>query len=164
VALVIAESRSRLETISMIHQQLYVDEQVQTLNFKHFIGDLVEKLQFTYNQNDKPIKVEFDIVEPQLNVDMALPLGLIINELLTNSFKYAYPEIANPTLIVRLNKQRFLYADNGLGSADKVQCANNRSFGLQLIHSLSHQLRGKCHFYNDKGLVFELNFEKQFKK
>jgi two-component system, sensor histidine kinase PdtaS len=160
VALVIAESRSRLETISMIHQQLYLEEQVHTLNFKHFIGDLVEKLQFTYNQNEKPIKIELDITEPQLVVDKALPLGLIINELLTNSFKYAYPDVKEPKLIIKLNKHRFYYADNGSGSADKVECVNNRSFGLQLIHSLSQQLRGKCHFFNDNGLAFELNFEK----
>ncbi len=160
VALVIAESRSRLETMSMIHQQLYREEQVQSVNFKHFIGDLVEKLQFTYNLGDKPLKVEIDITEPQLDVDKALPLALIFNELLTNSFKYAYSEVAEPRLIVKLNKHRFHYADNGLGSAAQVECVNNRSFGLQLIHSLSHQLRGKCHFYNDNGLAFELNFDK----
>jgi two-component system, sensor histidine kinase PdtaS len=160
VALVIAESRSRLETISMIHQQLYREDEVQTINFKHFIGDLVEKLQFTYNLNDKPLDIQIDIENPQLDVDKALPLGLILNELLTNSFKYAYPSVAAPKLIVKLDKHRFHYADNGNGSAANVECVNNRSFGLQLIHSLSQQLRGKCRFFNEDGLAFELNFEK----
>jgi two-component system, sensor histidine kinase PdtaS len=159
VALVIAESRSRLETISMIHQQLYREDQVKTVNFKHFVGDLVEKLQFTYNFNDKPLIVELDMNEPELDVDTALPLGLIINELLTNSFKYAYPSVSNPKLIVKLTKQGFHYADNGNGSAASVECTKNQSFGLQLIHSLSQQLRGKCRFFNDNGLVFELDFE-----
>jgi two-component system, sensor histidine kinase PdtaS len=160
VALVISESRSRLETILMIHQQLYREEQVKTINFKHFIGDLVEKLQFAYNLQDKPIKVALDIADPQLDVDVAMPLALIFNELLTNSFKYAYPSVIDPQLTVKLNKHHFYFADNGFGSADAVQCVNNRSFGLQLIHSLSHQLHGKCHFFNDNGLAFELNFEK----
>jgi two-component system, sensor histidine kinase PdtaS len=160
VALVIAESRSRLETISMIHQQLYREDQVKTVNFKHFVGDLVEKLQFTYNFNDKPLAVELDMNEPELDVDTALPLGLIINELLTNSFKYAYPLVEKPKLFVKLTKQGFQYVDNGNGSAASVECINNRSFGLQLIHSLSQQLRGKCRFFNDNGLVFELVFEK----
>lgn len=159
VALVISESRSRLETLSMIHQQLYTEDDVQSINFKHFIGDLVEKLQFTYNFNDKPLEVQIDMETPQLNVDKALPLGLIINELLTNSFKYAYPSVSAPKLIVKLNAHRFYFADNGLGSADKVQCVNNRSFGLQLIHALSQQLRGECRFFNDNGLAFELSFE-----
>ncbi len=160
VALVIAESRSRLETISMIHQQLYREDDVQTINFKHFIGDLVEKLQFAYNLNDKPLDMQIDIENPQLDVDKALPLGLILNELLTNSFKYAYPSVAAPKLIVKLDKHHFYYADNGNGSAASVECVNNRSFGLQLIHSLSQQLRGKCRFFNEEGLAFELNFEK----
>ena len=156
VALVISESRSRLETISMIHQQLYREDEVQTINLKHFIGDLVEKLHFTYDLNDKPLDVQIDIENTQLDVDKALPLGLIINELLTNSFKYAYPSVAEPKLIIKLNKQRFYFADNGLGSAANVECVNNRSFGLQLIHSLSQQLHGKCRFFNDNGLAFEL--------
>ena len=161
VALVISESRARLETILMIHQQLYLEEQVKTINFRHFIGDLVEKLQFAYNIQDKPIKVELDLPDPQLDVDAAMPLALIFNELLTNSFKYAYPSVVEPKLIVKLNKNRFYFADNGFGSADTVQCANNQSFGLQLIHALSHQLRGKCHFFNEpNGLAFELTFEK----
>jgi two-component system, sensor histidine kinase PdtaS len=160
VALVISESRSRLETISMIHQQLYREDEVQNINLKHFIGDLVEKLQFTYDLNDKPLDIQIDIENAQLEVDKALPLGLIINELLTNSFKYAYPSVAEPKLIIKLNKQRFYFADNGLGSAANVECVNNRSFGLQLIHSLSQQLHGKCRFFNDNGLVFELIFEK----
>jgi two-component system, sensor histidine kinase PdtaS len=160
VALVIAESRSRLETISMIHQQLYSDENVQSLNFKHFVGDLVEKLQFTYSLCDKPLTIELDIPDTQIEVDIALPLGLIFNELLTNSFKYAYAEVAAPKLVVKLDKHRFYFADNGMGSADKMECVNNRSFGLQLIHSLSQQLRGKCRFYNDNGLAFELVFDK----
>jgi two-component system, sensor histidine kinase PdtaS len=160
VALVIAESRSRLETISMIHQQLYREDQVKTVNFKHFVGDLVEKLQFAYNFNDKPLALELDMPNPEIDVDTALPLGLIINELLTNSFKYAYPSVSEPKLIVKLSKCRFHFADNGNGSAASVECVNNQSFGLQLIHSLSQQLQGKCRFFNDNGLVFELNFEK----
>jgi two-component sensor histidine kinase len=160
VALVISESRSRLETISMIHQQLYRADEVKTINFKHFIGDLIEKLQFTYNLNDKPLNVQIDIENPQLDVDAALPLGLIINELLTNSFKYAYPSVSEPKLFIKLNKHRFYFADNGKGSAATVECINNRSFGLQLIDSLSKQLHGKCRFFNDNGLAFELVFEK----
>jgi two-component system, sensor histidine kinase PdtaS len=160
VALVIAESRSRLETISMIHQQLYREDDVQTINFKHFIGDLVEKLQFTYNFNDKFLSFEMDIENSQLEVDKALPLGLIFNELLTNSFKYAFTDIAEPKLLIKLDKARFYYADNGHGSAAGMECVNNQSFGLQLIHSLSQQLRGKCRFFNDNGLAFELVFEK----
>ena len=144
----------------MIHQQLYREDHVKTINFKHFVGDLIEKLQFAYNFNDKPLTIELDIPHSELDVDTALPLGLIINELLTNSFKYAYPSVSEPKLIIKLTKQDFHYADNGNCSAASVEYANNQSFGLQLIHALSQQLRGKGRFFNDNGLVFELNFEK----
>ena len=93
-----------------------------------------------------------------MNVELALPLGLIINELLTNSFKYAYPSVKNPKLLISIDGQNLLYSDNGKGLPPQFTTENPKSFGIQLIVSLAQQLRGKFKFGNQDGMFFTLSF------
>lgn len=156
VSAVLAESRSRLEAIAMIHQQLYRSENVQVVNFKLFLEDLIEKLRFAYGMQDKPFKSSIEIEKELINVDLALPLGLIINELLTNSFKYAYSKVEEPNLTIQLNMDKLYYADNGKGLPENFTPDKTQSFGVQLISSLANQIRGKFKFGNNNGMYFNL--------
>ena len=155
---VLAESRSRLEAISMIHQQLYRSDDVQSVNFKLFLEDLVEKQLFTHGVNDTIFDAQIKLEHEFMNVDVALPLGLIINELLTNSFKYAYPSVENPKLLIEIDTQNLLYSDNGQGLPPQFTIENSKSFGIRLIISLTQQLRGKFQFGNRNGMFFKLSF------
>jgi two-component system, sensor histidine kinase PdtaS len=158
VSAVLAESRSRLEAISMIHQQLYRSDEVQSVNFRLFLDDLIDKLQLTYGMMDKELKANIQLQNELINVDLALPLGLIINELLTNSFKYAYPSVEEPKLTIKINDHNFYYADNGVGLPNDFSIENNKSFGTKLISSLANQIRGKFKFGNQDGMFFNLTF------
>ena len=158
VAAVLGESRSRLEAISMIHQQLYRSDDVQSVNFKLFLENLVEKQLFTHGFCNKAFDTEIKVEKEFMNVELALPLGLIINELLTNSFKYAYPSVKNPKLLISIDGQNLLYSDNGQGLPPQFTTENPKSFGIQLIVSLAQQLRGKFQFGNQDGMFFKLSF------
>jgi two-component system, sensor histidine kinase PdtaS len=155
---VLGESRSRLEAISMIHQQLYRSDDVQSVNFKLFLEGLVEKQQFTYGMSDTKLETIITLENEYINVDLALPLGLIINELLTNSFKYAYPSVSKPKLQIDISHEKLFYADNGGGLPTQFTNQDSKSFGIQLITSLAQQLRGKFSFGNDNGMFFKLVF------
>lgn len=158
VAAVLGESRSRLEAISMIHQQLYRSDDVQSVNFKLFLESLVEKQLFTHGFCDKAFDTQIKVEKEFMNVELALPLGLIINELLTNSFKYAYPSVERPKLLIEIDSQNLLYSDNGKGLPAQFTTENPKSFGIQLIVSLAQQLRGKFKFGNQNGMFFTLSF------
>jgi two-component sensor histidine kinase len=158
VSAIISESRSRLEAMSMIHQQLYRTDNVKIINIRFFIDDLIEKIKFTYGFHNTPLDVQIDIENENLDVDMALPLGLILNELLTNSCKYAYPSVPEPSMRILIDKNRFYYTDNGCGLPPNFEIEKSDSFGMHLIVTLAQQLRTKYRFYNDNGLAFEMIF------
>lgn len=158
----IQQGQTRVEAMSLIHQRLYQTSDVTELNFNAYAQDLVEKLIFAYGFDFQNFNVSFNISEQNIDVDQAMPLGLILNELLTNSFKYAFPTVEKPILSIDLqhinDKWQFHYADNGAGLPPQYDIENSTGFGSQLIISLSQQLEGKYRFWNDDGLNFELTF------
>jgi two-component sensor histidine kinase len=148
---VLHESQARLDALSLIHQQLYRTDDVENINLEKFIHDLIDKLLLTHDLMDKPFERSISIEKTPLSVDVALPMGLIINELLTNSFKYAYPSVSEAKLTIHLQKKKFHYADNGDGLPKNFSPEKTSTFGTQLIMSLSKQLRAKLKFYNLDG-------------
>jgi two-component sensor histidine kinase len=148
---VLNESQARLDALSLIHQQLYRTDDIENINLEKFIHDLIDKLLFTHDLMDKPFERNISIEKIPLSIDVALPLGLIINELLTNSFKYAYPSVSEAKLTIQLQKKKFHYADNGEGLPKNFSPEKTATFGTQLIISLSKQLRAKLKFYNLDG-------------
>ena len=160
--MVLAEGQQRVESISMIHQRLYQSEDISEMDFKTYINDLVEKIMRAYHYNHHTLKCDVVVEVTTLTPDEYIPLGLIINELLTNSFKYAFPKAEHPTLTLHFKtlenqKYRLEYADNGKGLSD-TDVAKTTSFGLTLIKMLSQQLGGQYQFQNKNGLWFELLF------
>ena len=159
---VLYEGQQRVESISMIHQRLYKSEGISEMDFNTYINDLLDKTMHTYHYNPDTLKRDVVVDINTLTPDEYIPLGLIVNELLTNSFKYAFPKTAHPTLILHLKtrdnqKYSLEYADNGEGLSD-TDIDKTASFGLTLIKMLSQQLGGKYQFQNRNGLYFELLF------
>jgi two-component sensor histidine kinase len=148
---VLQESQARLDALSLIHQQLYRTDDVENINLEKFINDLIDRLLLTHNLLDKPFERNISIEKKPLSVDVALPMGLIINELLTNSFKYAYPSVSEAKLTIVFENKKFHYADNGDGLPKDFTPEKTPTFGTTLIVSLSKQLRSKLKFYNLDG-------------
>lgn len=159
-AAAIRAGQLRVEAMSLIHQRLYRGEGVSLVNMQEFVHDLVEKIAFTFGHHPDDIDLSIDFQPTDLDVDKAMPISLILNELLTNSFKYAFGETARPAIFIRLSKQgeklRFHYADNGPGLPDVPTPSS--SFGTKLIASLSGQIGGQARQWKANGAHFEVVF------
>ena len=165
----VQESQRRVEAMSLIHQRLYRTDAVTTINMTDYITDLAESLMAAYGYGPDTFDLSVRVNEPDLEVDAAIPLGLILNELLTNSFKYAYGSSHNrigrrkhPSLQITLRQTDGLtleVQDNGPG-LDLSQWQNpdidTDSFGRQLIWSLSEQVGGRLTVDNRNGAYFQL--------
>ncbi|WP_077919150.1 histidine kinase dimerization/phosphoacceptor domain -containing protein [Spirosoma sp. 209] len=158
--------QQRVEAMSMIHQRLYQTDRVSTVNMSEFLTDLSESLMRAYGFAPDDFDLQLDIELNELDVDVAMPLGLIVNELVTNAFKYAYADVQRPKLRISLHRQNGLaqpgltleVQDNGPGldTADWQRDGHRTSFGKRLIYSLSEQLDGQLELIRQNGTLCRL--------
>lgn len=158
----VRDGQQRIEAMSLIHQKLYTRDNITEINIKEYINDLVDNLQSAYGFGQDDITIKMNIDNELMNVDQAIPLSLIINELVTNAFKYAYEDNKDPELVVNLSRKgnniELLVADNGKGV--DIQEWNNKesSFGKELIQTFVKQLNGYIDLIIDQGTRFTLIF------
>lgn len=157
------EGHNRVLSIALIHQKLYQNEKVDTVEFAVFADELFYQVNSLYLVNTRVVKFENKLPRVNLPVDIAVPLGLILNELMTNSFKYAFND--NGTLsIIRLQLEysddytSILYSDSGKGLPDNWKLEQTTSLGIKLIKRLTQQLHGRVAFFNDDGANFMFSF------
>jgi two-component sensor histidine kinase len=136
------ESRLRIQAMSLIHQRLYQMENLSAVNFKFYVDDLSGMLMLAYGYRPGEIELRLNIEKEFIDVDTAMPLALLVNEIFTNSFKYAFQEVSRPLLAVRLEETgstlRLSISDNGPGlGSDAIQ----DGFGRKLIAVLARQLK-----------------------
>lgn len=159
-AAAIKAGQLRVEAMSLIHQRLYREEGGSMVNMQDFSQDLLEKIAFAYGHRLDGLDCTVQFNPQELDVDQAMPLSLILNELITNSFKYAFGNTGRPHVRLQLDrlgeKLRLHYADNGCGLPDNP--VDTASFGSKLITSLSGQLGGQARQWNEGGANFELEF------
>lgn len=157
------ESQNRVLSIAFLHQNLYQHDDLKGVFMKDFIPEMCSHIQDVYVSDTSHIKVDFLIDNILLHIDKAVPLGLIINELLTNSFKYAFQHQPEGLISIQFEekgdgKYCFRYRDNGPGLPDGTDWKRSKSLGLKLIHQLSRQLGGMIEYQYDDGTVFYLEF------
>jgi len=157
----LTEGQHRIEAMSLIHQKLYQTKTSSRVNIKEFIAELCENLMHAYGYNNSRFTLQLQITVQELEADMAIPVGLILNEAVTNAFKYAYKDVVNPSLAVSLqsadNKLLLVVTDNGTSLTEKAW-KQSASFGRQLMQSLTSQLEGsmQLHCNNGTSFIFEL--------
>jgi two-component sensor histidine kinase len=156
------ESQHRVQAMALIHQKLYQSERVAHVEMASYINDLVACLRDSYQRSGS---VQFNLsVEPlELDVTLAVPLGLIINEALTNALKYAFPEERAGTINLHLHRQadasyELIVSDNGAGLPPACDPARRRSLGMTLLHGLSEQLEGTLCIAGSPGVTIRLVF------
>jgi two-component sensor histidine kinase/ligand-binding sensor domain-containing protein len=167
----ITESQSRVRSIALVHQKLYQTDGLEKVELNGFVNDLAKQIQSLYRSADKKILVHINIPETYILIDKAIPLGLIINELLTNSYKYAFRESPEGTVQISLsesasfnvteNKTRrveLIYHDTGPGLPSTDALENPSTLGLRLIKILSQQIGASLHYSNVNGCNFALKF------
>jgi two-component sensor histidine kinase len=160
----IRQGQQRVEAMSLIHQRLYQTDKVTNINIKEYINDLADSLMSAYGHTPDDFDLKIEVEKEQLDVDLAIPLGLIINELLTNSFKYAYQKVERPALLISLKTNNGLtleVQDNGPGiDMERWQKAKD-SFGKKLIAGLSKQIEGTFALENREGSYFKLQIPQE---
>jgi two-component sensor histidine kinase len=155
------EGQHRIEAMSLIHQKLYQTKTTSRVNIQEFIAELSENLMHAYGYNDDNFNLQLTIGIKELEADIAIPAGLILNEVVTNAFKYAYKNVPAPALHITLredgHKLLLTIADNGRELTEKAW-RQSGSFGRQLIQSLTQQLEGSMQLNCDAGSVFTFAF------
>ncbi|MFY7899566.1 MAG: sensor histidine kinase [Chitinophagaceae bacterium] len=155
--------QQRIEAMSLIHQRLYTTDNITEVNLKEYITDLCENLMQVYGYSKDAFDLQIQVSEAMLNVDKAIPLSLIINELVTNAFKYAFKNVANPTLAIVIQEQEgemiLTVKDNGSGlDVDAWKIKTGESFGKELVKTFTKQLDGKVLLNNENGTIFTIRF------
>lgn len=156
------EGRNRVRSIALIHQNLYQFENLSTIDLKRFVNDLCKQVQSVF-QKHKPVTITVLVPDLHLDIDSAVPLGLILNELLSNSFKYAFADVAAGEIMLEIRtetegKYELLYADNGPGLPADFDVRKATTLGLQLINDLSRQIGGNVHYSTKNGASFTIHF------
>lgn len=153
------ECRNRIFSMALVHQKIYSNKSFTKLDFKDYVGDLINALRVTIDSAQALIELECEIID--LELSNAIPCGLILNELITNSFKHAIApkqQLRIRILIKQLDKEILIsYKDSGPGLRPE-EAMNKDTLGLDIIRSLSSQLDAQFEFGNDNGFTFDLRF------
>lgn len=154
------KGKSRIKSMSLIHQKLYGNES-GLIKFDEFINLLVKELAVLYKY-DENLKLDINVKEVYFDVDTAIPLALILNELITNSFKYAIKN--NNNLYISLSKisqenYELIVKDNGLGLKEEFNIQDTETSGLKLVERLVRQLQGGLKITNESGAKFQILFK-----
>ena len=155
--------QQRIQTMSLVHEKLYQSKSLSKINLPEFIRDLSGELMASYGTNETQIQLELELENINLEMGLTIPCGLIINELMTNAIKYAFPDDTNGTLKIALrhestNRIRLTVEDDGPGLPEGVDWQHSKGIGLRLIHILSNQIQGDYQFQTLDGTSFSLIF------
>jgi two-component sensor histidine kinase len=159
----VQESQSRVKAMALIHQLLYQDKDLAHINFGTYLPQLVNALSSIFKKEGLKVIQDIDVKDMAFDIDTAIPLGLIVNELVANAFKYAYNGDAEGKLTIMIdtikNKEYLLtVADNGPGLPENTNIQELSSMGLRLVTILTNQLDGTFSYTYNKGSVFTVKF------
>jgi two-component sensor histidine kinase len=157
----IESSQNRIFAMSLIHQKLYQSDDIGTIDIDNYLRELTNYLSDSFG-SPANIGIQLQLEKVKLNLSQAIPLGLIVNEAITNTFKYAFPNKCAGKIAIELkqvdNNIRLMIADNGIG----IRSAGNdnlpKSLGLDLMRGLASELQGRIRIENDKGTRINLFF------
>ena len=153
----------RIKTLAMIHEKLYQTEDVARINFTEYVRALAAELIQSYGIQPDDIELKIHMDDILLGLDTAIPCGLIINELLSNSLKHAFPEGEKGVIQIDFHKQKdkkltLVVRDDGIGFPKDVDSRNTTTLGLQLVNTLTDQLGGTIELDRSGGTAFTITF------
>lgn len=152
---VMKEGRNRVKSMALIHQNLYQDENLVGVNAAEYIEKLTQSLLYSYKVQDKEISIHSEVDQLTLDVDVIIPLGLILNELISNSLKYAFTEQEKGTIDIQLSQKpdgiTLRVADDGIGIPEDFDPGNSKSLGMYLISSFAKKLNATFDLISQPG-------------
>ncbi|MBC8182408.1 PAS domain S-box protein [candidate division KSB1 bacterium] len=153
----------RIHSMALIHEKLYESKSLAKINFSDYIIEMTKGLLGFYDVSEKNIKAKFNLQDIFLGIDSAIPCGLIINELITNCLKYAFPENRKGTIAITFKKmEEYLYKlivkDDGVGIDEKIDLDKIDTLGLKLVKILAQQIEGSVAIEREKGTTVTVTF------
>ncbi|MCK9150958.1 histidine kinase dimerization/phosphoacceptor domain -containing protein [Methanobacterium alcaliphilum] len=160
------ESQNRVSSIALVHEKLYNSKDMACVNFAEYIRDLTGDIIHFFRTDTQRIKLDLDLEDVKLNIETAIPCGLIINELITNSLKHAFNLEEEGEIYIGIHrtgenkdKIRLTVADNGRGIPPQLDINKVDSFGLQLVTNLAKRIAGEINIARNNGTRFEIIFQ-----
>ncbi|HEY3250294.1 MAG TPA: histidine kinase dimerization/phosphoacceptor domain -containing protein [Ignavibacteria bacterium] len=158
---------NRLNSMVLVHEDLHSSAGHPKISFKDYIDKLSDHLIRAYGMDMKSIKIKHEVDDIFMSIDYAIPMGIIINELVTNSIKHAFTANSSGNILVRFAKKDNKYflevIDDGTGLPEGTDFDNPKLLGMQILKSLCSQLDGSPSYVNQNGCHFKLSFNHSFK-
>ena len=157
------ESQNRVQSMALIHEQLYQSSNLSEIDYPQYIRQLASHLFRSYRVSSSRIELQSDIEDVRLGVDVAVPVGLIINELVSNSLKYGFPQGRGGFVRIALRKEPYgrmtlSVADNGVGLPKEVGFGSTQTLGLRLVGTLVRQIEGSVRVDRSGGTAVDITF------
>ena len=158
------EAQHRIRSMALVHEKLYQSNNVGRINFRSYITQLADEV-LAASSVAAPIQMRMDIDDAHISIDQAVPCGLIVNELLTNAIKYAFPadRVRMPEITILFRHREggasdLVISDNGVGVPAGIEMGKTESLGLSLVPILAQQLRGTARMDRTNGSTFSITF------
>ena len=157
------ETQNRVRSIAILHEKLYQSDDLAKIKFDEYVKILAEDLLYLYELDEGNIKMIIDIEDVSLNIETAIPCGLIIDEIVANSLKYAFPNEREGIIKIELhsddyNQFNLMIRDNGVGMPQEFDPEKADTFGMQLIKYLTKQLKATIELDKNNGTKYNLKF------
>jgi two-component sensor histidine kinase len=155
------KTRNRIQSMALVHEKLYQSGDFTRINLAEYIQDLVFNILSSYGSFSHRITLEMDCEPVWMNINTAIPCALIINELVTNSVKHAFPHDKTGKIIIELHQEEdqiiITCTDTGVGLPHDINLRETSTLGLKLVQALTEQLKGKIKILSGEGTSFELH-------
>ncbi len=159
----VRESRNRVQSMSLIHQNLYQEHDLTGIEIRDYIGKLCDNLFHSYNIQSEKIKLIKELQPLNLDVDIVVPLGLILNELISNSLKYAFADGREGAIKIILKEENAMLKlgvhDNGIGTNIKDGLKKEYAFGYKMINAFLQKLKGEMKIYSEGGTKIDIEIK-----
>ncbi|MEQ8961149.1 MAG: PAS domain S-box protein, partial [Coleofasciculus sp. C2-GNP5-27] len=169
VALVLQDSQNRIASIALVHEKLYRSENLAQIDFAQYVPDLITHLFDSYNISSSRVRISYQVEDIALAIDTAIPCGLILNEFVSNSIKYSFPENQKGEIKIKFqrnlenNSLILLVQDNGVGIPKSFDIETTTSLGLTLVLGLVDQIDGTLDLNCDSGTEFTITFSNKLR-
>ncbi|MCQ6962401.1 histidine kinase dimerization/phosphoacceptor domain -containing protein [Methanolobus chelungpuianus] len=154
------ESQNRVISMALVHEELYRSQDMESIDFSDYLMKLVNELSYSYVIEKESVKIKTDVETVFLDMDTAIPLGMVVNELISNSFKHAFLPGEKGEICVKLSLENgrltLIVRDNGSGFPEHVNFMESDSLGMQLVTTLISQIGGTIELENDNGTLFKI--------
>ena len=165
VSEILQNSQSRIGTMALLHKKLYTSEDISSVPYQDYVENLASSVSEAYETDACDVTLEINLEDVKFGIDTSVPLGLILNELITNSYKYAFKGRSKGLVKIDLvhlggGRHHLTVADDGVGMPKGFNLANATSLGLELVNVLSEQLGGSVKYLStEKGTNFTIAFD-----